>query len=357
MINSQESPASETRFKTIFELSPVGNKIIDSQLNILQANMAMVKLLGYQHKEEIVGTQILDFTPPEFHKDWQILQQQLWSHNSSSFSLESALVRRDGTMIRCRVTSILFEDERQTFGYTTIEDVTEQYILRQQKDQFISVASHELKTPVTTLKANIQLLEKLVKQQEGVDERINKLMDGAANGVGRLTRLIDDLLSTTRLEHGEVSLNKGWFEIGALLDVCCHHVTMQGKYELVYLGDPSLKLYGDQFKIEQVIINLVNNAIKYAPSSYKINLTAYLLDGMTKVTISDRGSGIAKKDQKNLFDRYYRVSEAQISGISGLGLGLYICAEIIKRHDGQIGVDSIEGEGASFWFTLPNQEN
>jgi len=355
MQDSSKDNNNQTRFKTIFELSPVGNKIIDSSLNILQANIAMVKLLGYDRKEEIVGTKILDFTPPEFHKDWQILQQQLWSHNSSSFSLESALVRHDGSLIRCRITSILFEEHGETFGYTTIEDVTEQFILRQQKDEFISVASHELKTPVTTLKTNIQLLQRLVKPGAVIDQKITRLMQGAVNGAGRLTMLIDDLLSTTRLEHGEVSLNKGWFEIGPLLELCCDHVALQGNYELIYAGDPSLRLYGDQFKIEQVIVNLVNNAIKYAPTSHTIYVKAETLDGMTRITVSDQGKGIAKKDQHNLFDRYYRVKEAQIINISGLGLGLYICAEIIKRHGGQIGVDSSEGKGANFWFTLPNE--
>ncbi|MES2827928.1 MAG: ATP-binding protein [Bacteroidota bacterium] len=353
MMDPSEHPASQARFKTIFELSPVGNKIIDSELNILQANMAMVKLLGYERKEEIVGTKILDFTPAEYQKDWKILQEQLWSHNSSCFSLESALVRRDGTLIRCRVTSILFEDDGKTYGYTTIEDVTEQYILRQQKDEFISVASHELKTPVTSLNANLQLLKRMMKPGEAISDRIVKLTGGAVNGVSRLMNLIDDLLSTTRLEHGEVSLNKGWFEIGELVEVCCNHVIMQGKYELIYVGDPSLRIYADQFKIEQVIVNLINNAVKYAPLSYKIELSAQNIDDVVKITVKDSGPGILEKDQLHLFDRYYRVVEAETSRKSGLGLGLYICAEIIKRHGGEIGVDSTEGSGASFWFTLP----
>lgn len=350
---SEEFLSSQQRFRTVFECSPIGNKIIDKDLRILQANMAMVKLLGFSCKQEVIGTKILDYTPEGYIADWKFLQQQLWTENSQTFTLESALIRADGELIRCRITSILFLDQGETMGYTSIEDITDQYLLRQQKEEFISVASHELKTPVTTLKGSIQLIQKLLLSEKTLPKGIISLANKASAGVSRLAHLIDNLLSTNRLEQGQLSLNAGWFEIGAILELCCEHLLSQGNYFLTYQGDPALKIYGDQYKIEQVLANLVNNAVKYAPGSSEIILSAEQLENSVRISIIDKGEGIPASVQPHLFDRYYRVDTQVIKKESGLGLGLYICAEIIRRHGGEMGVESTEGQGSRFWFILP----
>src|SRR5471030_191910 len=125
------------RFETVFENSLVGNKIISSDLKIKQVNPALVRLLGYDTKEDLIGTRILDYAPPHCHRDWKLLQEKLWKKLMPSFSLETCLLKRDGTLIWCQVTSILFEDNGETFGYTIIEDVTEKYHLKLQKEEFI----------------------------------------------------------------------------------------------------------------------------------------------------------------------------------------------------------------------------
>lgn len=343
----------QQRFRTVFECSPIGNKIIDKDLKILQANMAMVKLLGYTHKDEIIGTEILQYTPDAYLNDWKFLQQQLWGKNSDTFSLETALVCSNGTLIRCRVTSILFLDQGETLGYTSIEDITDQYLLRQQKEDFISVASHELKTPVTSLKGSIQLINRLLKPGLLITETISTLANKALFGVNRLTHLIDNLLSTTSLEQGQLPLNNGWFEIAAMVDICCDHALLQGKYFLTFTGNPGLRVHGDQNKIEQVLVNMISNAVKYAPDSTEIILDAKQQDGGVKISIIDKGKGISTSTLPYLFDRYYQVNDQVLKNESGLGLGLYICSEIIRRHGGEIGVESVENEGSTFWFTLP----
>ncbi|WP_164849971.1 sensor histidine kinase [Mucilaginibacter limnophilus] len=120
-------------------------------------------------------------------------------------------------------------------------------------------------------------------------------------------------------------------------------------------GDLSAFLYADQQKIEQVLVNLVNNAVKYAPKSLFITFRVEQLPSAVKITVSDEGPGIALEHLSHLFDRYFRADQ-QKSQTSGLGLGLYISSEIIRRHGGRMGVDTSPGEGASFWFTLPNPD-
>ncbi|MGY0041231.1 sensor histidine kinase [Pedobacter sp. NJ-S-72] len=127
---------------------------------------------------------------------------------------------------------------------------------------------------------------------------------------------------------------------------------MDGKHELIVQGDASIEVFADENRIDQVVVNFVNNAVKYAPDSKNIYMIIEKEHGITKVSIKDGGPGIPEEKRVHLFDRYYR-SDYEGGQYSGLGLGLYICSEIIKRHGGNIGVDSEIGQGSSFWFTIP----
>jgi PAS domain S-box-containing protein len=346
---------SQSRFRAVFEASRLGNKIINADLEILQINASLVKLLGYSEKEDIIGTTILDYSPPERHEEWRYLQEQLWKHSAPSFSLETVLIKKDGSFIWCQVTSILFKDNGKTLGYTIIEDISEQYKLRQQKEEFISVASHELKTPFTSLKATLQVINRILDKEAGGNDQLRWLAKNAEKSSVKLTYLIADLLNTTKIAQGQLALNCTTFPIDEMIDSCCSHIQMEGTYHLKFEGDHSTTIYADQQKIEQVLVNLVNNAIKYAPKSLAITLQVEQLPSAVKITVIDQGPGIAPEHLSQLFDRYFRVDEKK-SQTSGLGLGLYISAEIIRRHGGEMGVDSELDKGAAFWFTLPGQK-
>jgi PAS domain S-box-containing protein len=349
----QRYQESQVRFKTVFEMSRLGNKIISSDLKILQLNPAMVTLLGYESKEEIVGSVILNYVPEDYHKDWRFLQEKLWEKASPSFSLETCLQQKDGTKIWCQVTSILFPDSGQTLGYTIIENVTEQHNLRQQKEEFISIASHELKTPITSLQAVVQIINRIISKDPMITEPLRKLANDAERHTKKLNHLVGDLLNTTKIEKGQLTLNKNSFTISEMVDGCCSHLQFNGN-PIVYTGDHSIKVTADQHKIDQVLVNLVNNALKYAPESLDIIVHVEKMDKFTRVSVIDQGPGIPSENLEKLFDRYYRVQEQR--QISGLGLGLYIASEIIERHGGQMGVESEPGIGSTFWFTLPDIE-
>ncbi len=298
---------SQSRFRAVFEASRLGNKINAADLKILQVNPALVKLLGYSAKEDIVGTAILDYSPPERHEEWRHLQQELWKHSAPSFSLETVLIRKDGSLIWCQVTSILFTDNGETLGYTIIEDITEQYKLRQQKEEFISVASHELRTPVTSMKATLQLLNHMLEKEHVGTDGLRKLVHTAEKGAEKLTYLIADLLNTQKIEQGQLALNRTIFAAGEVMNNCCSHIGLEGIYHLKFDGDPNTPVYADQQKIEQVLVNLVNNAIKYAPKSLDIALRVERLPCAVKITVTDHGPGIAPEHLNQLFNRYFRV--------------------------------------------------
>jgi len=232
----------------------------------------------------------------------------------------------------------------------TMMDITERKLEEHRKDDFISIASHELKTPITTLKASLQLLDRI--KNSSSSKTLPRLVDQANKSMGKITSLIDDLLNSSRTTEGQLHLNKTNFTITEMLAQCCSHIRMEGKYELLIKGDEQLQIHADEHRIDQVVVNIVNNAVKYAPDGKEISLIVEETGDMAKISIKDNGPGIPAERIPHLFDRYYR-ADHNGNQYSGLGLGLYISSEIIKRHGGQIGVESELGNGSTFWFTLP----
>lgn len=231
----------------------------------------------------------------------------------------------------------------------TVLDITDHKFLQQQKDDFISIASHELKTPITSLKASLQLLERM---KENPTALLPKLISQSVRSMQKISELVEDLLNVSRMKEGQVKLNKGLFSLDRLLNDCCNHVRLLGTHQLILQGDVNLEIIGDEHRIEQVIINFLNNAIKYAPKEKKIFLIVENQENTIKISVKDTGPGISAAKQPHLFERYFRADESGTQ-VSGLGLGLYISADIISRHGGEIGVDSEQGNGSCFWFTLP----
>jgi PAS domain S-box-containing protein len=342
---------TQIQFRTVFETSLLANKIISSDLKIIKINQAMVDLLGYS-AEELMGTRIIDYTPIDFKSDWQKMQQELWQKHRASFSLETCLKKKDGSTIWVQVSSILFQNDGKDFGFTIIEDCTEKHFLRQQKEEFINIASHELKTPITSLKLRLQMLNRMLKADLEVNEKLIKLSKEAEVYTSKLVHLVGDLLNFSKLEQGELPLNKSRFTLSDVIDGCCTHIQLIGNYYIKFVGDHSLEVYADMLKIDQVVVNLVNNAVKYSPDTYEILVNVEKIGNMAKVSITDKGNGISPENLPHLFKRHYRVNKAE-SNNSGLGLGLFISAHIIEQHGGEIGVESKIGEGSTFWFTIP----
>jgi two-component system CheB/CheR fusion protein len=244
----------------------------------------------------------------------------------------------------------------------TLLDITVQRLLDEattdllnKKDEFISIASHELKTPITSLKAVLQMIEKIISEKDEMKQLYSFVKKGIKQ-VDKLTELIKDLLEVTQIQAGKLKLKKTHFNLYDILKDCCEDSQiLSEKHHISIEGEKDVTVYADRNRVEQVIINLISNAIKYSPDGDKVNINIGKTAEGVKVSVTDFGIGIPKETLPFLFDRFYRVDEIS-QRYSGLGLGLYISAEIVRRHQGDIGINSTSGKGSTFWFTIPAGE-
>lgn len=233
------------------------------------------------------------------------------------------------------------------------KDIEERIEIDKKKDEFISIASHELKTPVTSLKAYTQILQ--ANFDEDKNEKGSVMLAKMDKQIDKLTELIVDLLDVTKIDKGEMVFDIEKFDINELIKEIAEEMqrtTQKHRIELE-LNDCE-KIEGDRNRIGQVIVNFISNAIKYSPRKDKIIVSSKCDDGNVIIAVKDFGIGIPKADQANIFKRFYRVSGKTNYTFPGLGLGLYISSEIIKRHQGEISFQSVDGKGSTFYFQIPS---
>lgn len=349
---------SEQRLHRILETMAEGVGVTDSSGQLVYANPMAQQILGLN--ESAIKDRTYD------DPQWQNLRLDgsplpseehpmsiMFATGKPVFDYEIGVQPpdRERFYISINAAPIFDSDGNISGGIGTFMDVTTRRMITQGKDDFISIASHELKTPVTALKAILQLLKRS-HEKLPIDTRA-KLLEQANKSLDKLSHLIYELLDTSRIEQGQLRLDKRPFALSELFDDCCSNLVNTSKQELIFEGATDEIVNADSHQIGQVIINFINNAIKYAPESEKIIIKAEKLnDKEIKISVKDNGPGIPKNKVEHLFERYYRTSY-QGQKFTGLGLGLYISADIIKNHSGKVGVESELGKGSEFWFTLP----
>jgi signal transduction histidine kinase len=230
-------------------------------------------------------------------------------------------------------------------------------------EDFVHMATHELKAPVTVLKAYLQLAEMKIKMPdtppaEPIGKALPQFMELVSKmnfQLDRLVSLINDLLESTRIKAGALNCQMEPFNIVSCLHDCVEGFKAAEPEAFIDCSLPSGRVIvnGDESRIEQVILNLLSNAVKYSPVKPIVHVSCEQIDGRVYIRIKDQGIGIPNDMKKSVFTRFVRVKSPEMSKFPGLGLGLYICAEIINVHDGEIDVESILGKGSTFWFALP----
>jgi len=238
--------------------------------------------------------------------------------------------------------------------YAVLMDVTAQKQDEQRKNDFIAMVSHELKTPLTSIKGYIQVLQLKAKQEHF--DFAGKALDGADRQIGKMTKMINGFLNMARLESGKISMDFSILDLNELVETVLEdHKSMSLEHRINFVSGDQLIVRADEDKLSQVVNNLISNAVKYSPNQTEIYIECYN-DGKNVVfKITDQGMGISQVDLPRLFDRFYRVENLKTSTVSGFGIGLYLSAEIIERHNGKIWVESEVGKGSKFYFSLPSQ--
>lgn len=220
------------------------------------------------------------------------------------------------------------------------------------RDEFISIASHELKTPLTSLKLQTQMTKKIIMKPEALTaERVQKQLDYTINQIDRLNKLVDDMLDISRINTGKLQIYKTQFNLSELMEDLIERFLPQFEAvgcEVIKGIEPNVIGEWDPYKIEQVINNLFSNAIRYSPQS-RIEINLKRQNGKAILNVKDYGMGIPSEHIARIFDRFERASLSS----SGLGLGLYITKQIVELHDGNISVESETNKGANFIVELP----
>jgi len=224
--------------------------------------------------------------------------------------------------------------------------------VQRQKDDFIGMASHELKTPLTSLSAILQVAG--LKLKNSPDTFLSDAMSKAQLQVKRMTGMINGFLNISRLESGKIVIEKQPFDLKGLLEEMIVEIGLTAPtHEINLRNCPSISVSADREKIGYVITNLLSNAVKYAPKSKQIEVGCRHTDGLVEISVKDEGIGVSSSDLEKLFDRYYRVVSSNTKHIAGFGIGLYLSADIVKQHGGTIWAESKLCKGSTFCFTLP----
>lgn len=342
-----EVSANENRFSFMLNAIPQQVWTADPDGALAYVNDVVCEDFGFT-KAEIVGHGWQEFIHPE--DIGSCLEK--WKAALSSgqeYMIEFRLRFADGEYYWHLGRAIpLIEEGGVTLWLGTNTNIQVQKQNEEIKDEFLSIASHELKTPLTTIKAFNQLMIRANKA-EGMDKYIKK----SAEQIYRLEKLITDLLDVTKINAGKMSYNMETFNFGEMITSSVESMQHTAlNHELILNEYVDINYLGDRCRLEQVIHNFLSNAIKYSPNGKKVIISYFIDQKNIIVSIKDFGIGIAKDKLSKLFDRYYRVDNTAMR-FEGLGLGLFISSEILKRHQGNFWIDSTEGEGSTFYFGLP----
>lgn len=234
----------------------------------------------------------------------------------------------------------------------TIVDITARKAADNRKDNFITIASHELKTPITSMKAYMQILQR--KLENGTDKNAQYIANKMGMQMDRLTHLIDELLDVRKIQLGKVALQHKVFAIDDVVkDIVETYQYSIETHTVIREGEARKNVIGDKERIEQVLISLISNAIKYSPNAKRAIVKVKASDDEAILGVQDFGIGITKEEQERIFEPFYRVTGINGESFPGLGLGLHISADIVKRHGGKIWAESTKGKGTTLYFSLP----
>jgi PAS domain S-box-containing protein len=347
---------SEKRFRRMANNAPVFIVITDVEGKITFANQLWLDFIG-STLESHLGSLGFKNTHPDDVENCRAIFEEAY-HKQEDFKMEYRVKRFDGRyrwVVNKAVPRYNVDGEFEGYihAFMNIHDIKLQ---EKQKDLFIGMASHELKTPVTSMKGYVQLLS--AKYKDSDDLFLKNALQTIDKQILVLTSLISDLLNLSKMKRGGLQLNKSLFDCKVLVENIVEQIKLVNpKHTINITGVESIDIFADRERLGQVITNFLTNAVKYAPESKTINLFCKIASDDITISVQDYGIGIKEENKERIFKRFYREEGRDENTFPGFGIGLYIAADIIKKHNGTIGVDSTKGKGSTFFFTIPLTQN
>jgi PAS domain S-box-containing protein len=319
-------------------------------------NDSAERMFGYT-ADEIIGQTIYKIIPPDRQDEEPRILSSL-KNGERVEHFETKRVTKDGRLLDVSLTISPVRDARgNVIGLSKIaRDITEKKQEEQRKIDFIGMVSHELKTPLTSLNAIMQVASAKLKKSDNLF--LASAVERANVQVKRMTGMVNGFLNISRLEAGKMHIEKEQFDLVELLSEILAEIRLTlSIHTITFVECKPVQINADRDKIGSVISNLIGNAIKYSPNGKQIEINCQIRGAAAMVSVKDEGMGIEPPDLEQIFDRYYRVEKDHTRHIAGFGIGLYLSAEIIRQHDGNIWAESEIGKGSTFYFTLPLTDN
>jgi PAS domain S-box-containing protein len=346
---------SEEKYRDLYEEAPTAYFSVGADGRIEQANRSATELLGYS-RDELIGRPVLELyadTPSGKAKAQGVFQRFLAGEEVHEEELE--MHRADGSKvwICLSVRPIRDKEGRIVVSRSAVVDMTKHKKLDQLKDDFISLVSHELRSPMTVITGAINTL--LTEAERLSPEESRQLLKDAALESELLSHLLGNLLELSRAQADRLFLHAEAIDVKRVIQDAVEGVKRQSSARQFVVSLPRKPplVYADELRLERILYNLLENAVKYSPQGGKIRVSAKPEGEYLVIGVSDRGIGISPSEQAKLFAPFQRLEEFRPEGARGVGLGLLVCRRLVEAHGGKIWVESEPGHGSTFFFTMP----
>jgi len=345
------------QLKAAQKISKLGSCEYDRKTNTFTCTQEMEDIFeeSAENLHEFDSDYLVSIVHPQ---DREVLKDHLEQamQNNTSFELFHRILTHKGTERKVHtIGTVLFDEIRKENKLIlTIQDITTLESLKELnllKDQFIGIASHELKNPLTSISGYIQIMEMIIEKED--NGQLKYLVSRVSRQISRLKRLIDSMLDLNMIETGNIHYDMQAVEFCKLLDDWKKDFTViHSDVKLEVESTVNCTVTGDRYRLEQVLNNLASNAIKYSPDTKEIKVAVRDKGTVLRIDVEDKGIGIGEEDKEKLFKKFSRIEQGSAK-FSGLGLGLYITRQIVEKHGGEISVESKPGKGSVFSFTIP----
>ena len=353
---SRDLVDSEERYRRLTAESPQAIHT-HCEGKFVYANAAAVKLFGAERPEQLIGKPVTDFTHPDYRDIAKERIRQVNEENVAAPYLEMKFLRLDGTALDVAVVAIPTTYQGKPAVQVVTQDITERKKMDKMRDQFISAVTHELRTPLVSIKGFVDLA--VSEGPENISKEVASDLQVVKRNTDRLLGLVNDLLDVSRMQSGRLQLNPQPIDFRKVVEECIEEIqplVADLKVSLrLEAREGKLPIQGDEVRLTQVLMNLLSNATKFSPEGGEVTLHVEEENETIKVSVSDNGIGISKEDLPRVFEPFAAIQKQ--SYVKGTGLGLSISKGIVEAHGGQIWAESPgEGKGATFTFTLPRHK-